>query len=153
MKKIPLTQGQFALVDDEDFDELNKFKWYVTFYGYAARNIPYQSGKRGLIWMHRVILSAQDEQEVDHANRNKIDNRRTNLRFATRSQQNYNTKLRKDNTSGFKGVFWRKRTCKWGAKIFLNGNPVWLGSYNDKVAAHNAYREAATKYYGEFARP
>lgn len=151
VKKIPLTKGQFALVDDEDFDELSKFKWCCANVGYAIRfrNI---EGKRKSIYMHRFLLSALPKQEVDHINHNKLDNRRSNIRLATSRQNKFNTKLRANNKSGFKGVSWVKRRRKWGVQVKIAvGKTKWVGYFDNKKEAHVAYCSAARELYGEFA--
>lgn len=127
MKQIPLTKGRFAIVDDEDFEELNRYKWYSDHKGYAARNSPYVNGKRHVIWMHRVIAGTPAGMETDHINGIKNDNRRSNLRIATTVQNAMNRGLSKNNTSGYRGgemahttveilgsdFGWRKATVTW----------------------------------------
>ncbi|KKM14674.1 hypothetical protein LCGC14_1703720, partial [marine sediment metagenome] len=103
MKRIPLTQGKFAIVDDDIFDYLSQWKWYAqkdrnTFY--ALRNVVVK-GKAKTIRMHRQILNSKKGQQTDHLNGNGLDNRRCNLRICTRSQQAMNTKKRRNCTSRF----------------------------------------------------
>ncbi len=144
--KIPLTQGKCAIVDGCDYTYLNQFKWYYDNKGYAIRNCD------PTIFMHRVILERmgyQDFADSDHINRNGLDNRRCNLRPATGSQNGWNTGKRKDNTSGYKGVYWDRK--KWRARIKVNGKPIHLGLFDDIKDAARAYNEAALKYHKEFA--
>lgn len=128
MKKIQLTQGKFAIVDDEDFLELSKYKWYLSGNGYATRTSRH-------IRMHRVINSTPEGFDTDHINGDKLDNRRSNLRTATRSQNNFNTSPPKDNTSGTKGVWFSKRHSRWYAQIKVRGVRYNLGSSISKEVA------------------
>src|SRR3990167_8684300 len=130
MKKIELTKGQYALVDDKDFKVLSQHKWHCSFYGYAARR---DSGK--IVYMHSVILPAQEGMRVDHINRNSLDNRRENLRVCTHRQNLWNRPKSENNTSGFKGVSWEKRRNKWRASICKNYKQYSLGEFFTKEEA------------------
>lgn len=152
MKKIKLTQGKVALVDDEDFEELNKHKWFIYSIGYAARYIRINKTKRKMISMHRIIMGRPAGMEVDHINHNILDNRKKNLRIVTHGQNMYNMKLSKSNTSGYKGVSWSKTAKKWSGLIQVNNKSIWLGNFKIKEDAAMAYNEAARKYHGEFAK-
>ena len=158
MKEIPLTQGKVALVDDEDFEKVSQFQWYANRIGkgdhwYATRNVR-RNGKRRPELMHRVIMGLEygDPRQVDHRDRvNTLDNRKCNLRVATRPQNSRNIGVPKHNTSGFKGVSWRKQDDKWGANIKVNGVQRYLGSFPTKELAAVAYDAAAIELHGEFA--
>jgi hypothetical protein len=152
MKKIPLTQGKFALVDDEDFAELSKVKWCVSHYGYATRNFPSKKGGRRILYMHRVILKAKMKEQCDHINMNGLDNRRENLRICTRSENKHNSQKYSNNTSGFKGVTLDKRCGRFVANIKVNSRRIYLGSFAEKSEAALAYNVAALKYHGDFAQ-
>jgi hypothetical protein len=89
---------------------------------------------------------------VDHKDQNKANNKIENLRPATKSQNNCNTKLRKDNKSGFCGVHWHKATNTWAAQINVNNQGLHIGLFDDKEKAAIAYNEAAIRLHGEFAR-
>ena len=158
MKKIALTQNKFALVDDDNYDWLNRRRWYAH-HGqgdvfYAIRHTPRINGKRETVWMHRLILGlvARDEQ-VDHRDRNGINNQRANLRICTRSQNNQNGRKRKGSHSQYKGVYWHRRNRRWCAQIGINGRIIYLGSFHSEREAALAYNEAALKCFREFARP
>jgi hypothetical protein len=149
MKKIALTQGKYALVDDADFEYLNQFKWCINNSGYAVRRTGGRKAK--LTIMHRVLMGAQDGQEVDHANRDKLDNRMSNLRFVTRAQNIANTPLNRRNISGLKGVSWNKAKGKWQVRIGFMGNTISLGYHHDKIEAAKRYNNKALELYGEHA--
>lgn len=155
MKQIPLTQGKFALVDDEDFEFLNQFKWQAAnFRGvfYASRKIN-KNGKWGNVFMHRQILGLTDPKvQTDHINGDGLDNQRSNLRACTHSQNQRNKGKYKQNTSGFKGCSWYKRLKKWRVQITVNGKDINVGYFNSKDAAAHAYNEKAKEFHGEFAR-
>lgn len=150
MKKIPLTKGKFAIVDDEDFEYLNRIKWHITTKGYAIHSI-----KRINIWMHRYILEKHNLYkngfEVDHINRNRTDNRKINLRICTGSENRVNTTILKRNKSGYKGVFWDKYNKKWEATISFNKKNYFLGLFDDPELASYAYIEKSKELHGEFS--
>lgn len=147
-KQIPLTQGKFALVDDEDYEELMKYKWYFD-NGYARRDGPAPIKKR--ILMHRQIMNAKAGQDVDHINHDGLDNRRINIRLCTTSQNMQNSKLYKNNSTGLKGVRFHKRMKKYQASIRINGKAKHLGTFENPIDAAKVYNEAALKLFGEFA--
>ncbi len=147
MKEILLTQGKVAIVDDEDFEWLNQWKW-------CAKKGPNTSyAKRATqLYMHRLILSAEKGMFVDHINGNGLDNRRENLRVCTHAENMRNSKLSIKNTSGYKGVYWCKKRSLWIANIQNNGKVKNLGGFKIKELAARAYNEAAHNFHGEFAR-
>lgn len=154
MKLIPLTQGQFAKVDDEDFELLSAHKWYAwrshhAANFYAKRNVREVSGngRQTTLIMHRVIMGANKGEEVDHENHDTLDNRRKNLRRTTHQGNCKNMSLLSSNTSGACGVRWCKRAKRWHARIKINGREVHLGFYADKDDAIEA-RKAANARYG-----
>lgn len=154
MKKIPLTQGKFALVDDEDFTHLSSFKWYaqkIGFTFYAVRMIRLPDYRRTSLPMHRAILNPKPHQGVDHRDCNGLNNTRKNLRIATQTQNLRNARLRSDSVTGFKGVSLR-RNGRFMATITYGGKGHHLGHFNTAEAAYVAYCKAAVKHFGEFAR-
>jgi hypothetical protein len=156
MKEIPLTQGKVALVDDQDFENLSKHKWYALEYDhtfYAARNVTGADGNQTRVRMHRELLGLTDpEIEGDHKDCDGLNNQRHNLRKASRADNKRNTRKRTDNTSGFKGVCWDKQNNKWRAMIRVGGKLLNLGRYQSAEDAQSVYWEAAKKFHGEFAR-
>ena len=149
MKYISLTQGKFAIVDDEDYKELSKHKWYAMKNGtryYALRKV---NGKK--ILMHRVIMTPPRHLQVDHINHNGLDNRRANLRLCTARQQTWNSFPRKNTSSKFKGVHWNKCSMKWQVQIWKNGKPKHLGLYDNETEAAKVYDREATGLFGEYA--
>jgi len=154
-RRIPLTQGKYAIVDPDDFERLNRYKWYAvnmrhTFYAQRGISI---GDKRVLIMMHREILKVADGKFADHINHNGLDNRNANLRPATRAENSRNRRKwsKRKCYSRFKGVCWHKRKEKWSAQIWFNGNMKFIGYFDDEVEAGKAYDEAAKKYHAEFA--
>lgn len=152
MRRIPLTQGQFALVDDEVFDAISKCKWQAKktasgFYALRFTRIP----KPRTIYMHRQIMDVLEGGEIDHKNRNTLDNQKGNLRLATTSQNAANRKLYRTNTSGFKGVCWNQWRNLFMVNIYVKGKTILIGHFKDAIEAARAYDAAATLHYGEFA--
>lgn len=145
MKLVPLTKGYLAKIDDSDFELVSRYRWYYN-EGYA---VTYHKGKR--IRMHRLILGTPQGCKTDHLNRDRLDNRRSNLRVCTTQQNNRNVGLRKDNTSGFKGVFLDRSTGHWKPVVYVNGKPKSCGQFIEKRHAALAYDLWATLLHGEFA--
>lgn len=146
MKRIPLTQGQFAIVDDEDFDYLNQWKWYAKWNKsiqsfYAVRST-WENSKAGKIFMSREILGLNkgDKRQADHKDHVTLDNRRSNLRIVTRSQNQWNRKYTK-------GYYWNKTAKKYEARIRLNYKRIYLGLFQTTKEAHKAYLQAQKQYH------
>lgn len=134
MKKIPLTKGKYALVDDADFEWLNQWKWGLNWNGYACRNARV-SGRYKKTYMHRLINATLDGLDTDHINRNKLDNQRHNLRSLSRSNNNFHMLPSKVNKSGIKGVMWDVGRNKWRAYIKKSGRQLFLGRFDTKEEA------------------
>jgi hypothetical protein len=159
-RTIPLTQGQFALVDAADYDWLMQWKWHAHWNKtaksyYAMRQSPRgKEGKQCLISMHRQILDLHsgDKRQGDHSNHDTLNNCRDNLRIASHTESSRNRRTRADNTSGYKGVFVMRGQCY--ARITIDKMPVILGWFSNTpeghLAASEAYKEAAKKHFGEF---
>ena len=148
MKRIKLTRGKYAFVDNKDFIRLNKFKWCAHFDGwnwYAKRRKTGPRTQNLTILMHQSILSCSKKQEIDHKNHNGLDNRRSNLRLATH-QQNVQNRIYTPQT----GI--QKIGKKYRTRISVCGKKIHLGMFTTKAAATIAYKKAAKKYFGDFKK-
>lgn len=155
MKRISLTQGQFATVDNADFEWLNQWKWHALLRRngkFHARRTVGAHPNQKQIYIHRIIFGATSGEQIDHKNGNSLDNRRRNLRRCSTSQNSCNRGAPRTNTSGFKGVSWHKQLSMWRARIGVCSRDIYLGLFSSAVAASRAYKAAARKYHGEFAR-
>ena len=153
-KVIPLTQGKFAIVDAEDYEELSKIKWYAICPKKGHASYAGHAGIKGKIMhMHRHILS-WPTIHVDHINRDGLDNRRANLRLATGAQNQWNRKTGINNTTGAKGVaiFNNRGKIFYRARITLHRKRISLGLFETVEEASAAYEVAAKEMHGEFAR-
>lgn len=167
MKKIPLTRGFEALVDNADYSLISQYRWHalVTATGVYAIGRPYpkrerqkpnlpqgpkQPRKKKLL--HRFLLGLEeDETQVDHRNQNTLDNRRKNLRVGTAQQNRCNRPKRQGTSSAYKGVSWNKANSVWHAKIQVHRRHIYIGCFDDERKAALAYDRAAFSYHGEFA--
>jgi len=172
MREIQLSEhgkkykGAFvALVDDCDFDAISTHRWRVCVQGseqnrriYAVRRIAID-GKPADLRMHRVVWELANGPipagfEIDHINHGELgglDNRRSNLRLTTKSLNQANSRKGRNNTSGFKGVWWQRQACKWRVDILVNRKKIHIGYFDDKREAALAYDAAARTHFGEFA--
>jgi hypothetical protein len=153
---LPLTRGHVAVIDDEDA-HLAAFKWRISTHKrsctlYAIRWSGPRATKRRLR-LHREVLGITDPLlEVDHVNGDGLDCRRGNLRIATRAQNQRNRTKQRNNTSGFKGVYWNTEARRWLAQIKVERIRKHIGYYATAEEAARAYDAAALRYHGEFAR-
>lgn len=142
---IPLTKGRVALIDTGDYERLVKYQW-MCHSGYARR---VEHGQT--IHMHRMLLGCPSGFEVDHINRNKLDNRRCNLRIVTRQQNMCNKARYKGSSSAYKGVSWHSQDKIWHAQIRKNGKIYFLGAYVNEIDAASAYNYYARLLFGNYA--
>lgn len=153
MKVIELTRGKFVKVDDSDYEEMSKFKWYAlrptgNRNYYAARGVYDRvTKKRTTVYMHKMLLATDDY--VDHINRDSLDNRRANLRSATPGQSRANSTPK--GVSKYMGVSWSKSSAKWQATIAWYGKKKHLGLFDNEIEAAQMYNTWAKAQWGEFA--
>lgn len=154
-KLIPVNTGNFAIVDDEDFEELSKRSWFNA--GscglYAAARI---DGKN--VFMHRIIVKAEKPFVIDHINNNSFDNRRSNLRICLGKENQMNlrktlaAKTDRVTTSKYKGVSFRSDRKRWTAYVGTGKGRWCLGCFSTQEEAALAYNKAAVERWGEFAK-
>lgn len=157
VRLIPLTQGLFTLVDAADFPRLSQYKWLAARSGrgifYVQRTVWMPSEKRyRKLHMHRVILGVDADTMVDHANGDGLDNRRSNLRPATPSQNAANMRRQSRNTSGYRGVSYQPDRDKWRATIRENGVTRLIGAFSTAEEAAQAWDAAARAAFGVYAK-
>lgn len=149
---IFLSQGQFAIVDAEDYEKLKQYKWHAVYKdGWYARRITSWAEGHKTIWMHREIMKPPDDMQIDHRNHNGFDNRRCNLRTCTQSDNQHNQRPRKNTSSKYKGVSWRKNCSKWHACIRHDGKLINLGDFEIEEEAAKTYNKKAIELFGEYA--
>lgn len=151
--KIPLTRGEFAKVDPEDYIWLSQFRWYCNkrpHTSYAIRNAG-EGAERRKVLMHREIARTPRHLVCDHINRQGLDNRKQNLRNCTKRENNLNQAGHRGSVSKYKGVYRKKRERRWAACIKSEGKHKHLGYFDSEVEAAKVYDEAAKKWHGEFA--
>ena len=153
---IPLTKGLYAIVSPEDYERLSQCKWHAArhqrvFYAQTG------TGRKGvrkkcLVMMHRAVMGVEDDRVVDHQNHNGLDNRRTNLRIATWTENCWNKrKTSIKSSSQYKGVMWDKRRSKWQTMMGYNGKKIFVGYFDDEETAARAYDTKAKELYGKYA--
>ena len=149
MKYISLTQNKFAIVDDEDFDILNQYSWCKTggTKNYAC-NCKFGLMHRFIINLHNIFIPR--DYEIDHINQNGFDNRKLNLRVCKRYQNRHNSKININNSSGYKGVFYEKRSKLWKSVIIIDNKLINLGIFSSSRLAGIAYQLAAKKFLKDF---
>jgi hypothetical protein len=161
MKAIQLSKGKETIVDDAVYEALMQhgWKWQYSSDGYAVASIKYHSctGRTTTaVYLHRWIWDSWANRslgglQIDHINRDRLDNRLENLRAATHGQNRCNSENSKNNISKYRGIWFDKRCRKYRAHLVVNGKRNYLGYYTDPLDAAKAYDEAAQQYHGEFA--
>lgn len=144
----------YAKIDDDDFELVNKYRWNLDSNGYVVTVIIADNNKKTRLPMHRLIMNMREDEkdiDVDHINHDRTDNRKENLRRATRSQNNMNNSVRKNKISKYKGVMFDKYRNKWKVRIKVDGKEIAIGRFNNEIEAARAYDIYAEKYFGEFA--
>jgi hypothetical protein len=155
MKEIKLTQGKVALVDDEDYEWLNQWKWVAWKHRntyYAVTHGGKANGKYFNLSMHRIILNVPEGLEIDHIDHNGLNNQKNNIRICTRSQNAKNI-IKYRGRSEYKGVtFVRHRNIEYiGSQIVSQGKRYWLGLFPNEISAAIAFDKKAKELHGEFA--
>lgn len=154
MREIILTMNQVAVVDDQDYEWLSKFLWFAAWRKETKSYYAMSRDNAGrVLLMHRLILGLDrdDPRQGDHIKSGQtLLNTRGNLRIATSQQNQWNARIRSDNTTGFKGVSFEKRRRNWRAVLQVEGKQRYIGSFKTPEAAYAAWTEAARKYHGEF---
>ena len=162
MKKIQVgghkdqTKAVYALVDDEDYEELSQYKWYFhkgkndNRADYTKR-YQHKNNKATIISMHRAIMKPPKGMVVDHINGNGLDNRKKNLRVCTNAENCRNAKKPKNNKSGHTGIFWRKEDKGWQVNICVNYKQKYLGVYKKPEDAIRVRKAAEKQFFGEYA--
>lgn len=141
---IWLSQGKYAIVDNEDYEHFSQWKWHKTGKGYAARAV-----KKRRIYMHKIIVPIPKGMVIDHINRNGFDNRRLNLRFVTCAENNINRSLFRNNKSGFKGVSFNSGS--YHMQIGSAKNRIRMNGFKTALEAALLYDQKASEIFGEFA--
>lgn len=152
MKEIIIANGFIVQVTDCDHFYLCGYKWRKTPKGYIITDIR-KNKKNTTIYMHRLVaklMGLNPNSDIDHKDRNRFNNQRNNLREATQTQNNGNMSLRKDNLVKLKGVS-KTKVNRYMSRIRIHNNVIYLGTYNTPEEAHEAYKIASEKYFGEFS--
>lgn len=162
-KLIPLTQGKFAIVDEEDYELISKFKWRAhnvrkehgpdRWYALCTVHLGMISGKQvqSYIHLHRLIMHPPKGMDTDHIDRNGLNCRRSNMRICTRTQNNQSGHPHCNTSSQFKGVSWHRRSKRWVVHLTCNKRLVYNDSFVNEIEAAHAYDRAVIKYCDEFA--
>jgi len=145
------SKGEEFCFDKEDFHKVSKYTWALLQTKIGPYVITNDNKTRKRILLHRLIMNPPDGMIVDHINHNGVDNRKSELRICTNSENLANQKLRNVNSSGYKGVSWDKKSKKWKVYIRVDSKRIHLGFFSNIKEAARKYNEAAVFYFGEFA--
>ena len=137
----------YTIIDTEDYPVVREYCWHENDNGYARGGV----SRSKHLYLHQLIIGAQDERVTDHINRNKLDNRKCNLRKCSSIDNSKNTTISTNNTSGTTGVYYNKSRRKWYTEIRVNGKYIYLGCYAEKQEAVDIRTQAELQYLGEFA--
>lgn len=155
MREISLKNGRIAIIDDEDYEIVSQYRWYLL----KGKNTEYACHKKTenaislpTILMHRLVMNAPKGSQIDHINGDGLDNRKCNLRFCSHQENSRNSPKNWRGTSKYKGVGLCKRRKKWRARIKLNNKQVEIGCYNTEIEAATAYNMVALANFRQFAR-
>jgi hypothetical protein len=149
-------KGFEVLVDDDIYEFASQYVWRFDKDGYVLRT-GNKDGKRTRLYLHKMVLPSKEGLYVDHINRNKLDNRRENLRYATYSQSGANKSKLEGSTSQYKGVYKHPVNVKgktyeyWVAKVKKDGKVLFKKTFKDEIEAAKAYDREALKTHGEYA--
>lgn len=152
MKEIIISGNKYngvIIVDDEDFELVNKYKWYLSNHQYACTK-QYEGNYNKTTYMHKLIKGLNSCYQTDHINRDTFDNRKSNLRLVTHRQNLLNQASTK-GTSKYKGVSYHKKDKKWRARIYVNKKCKFLGNFDTQELAAIAYDNEAKVAFGEYA--
>jgi hypothetical protein len=154
--EVILTQGKVTIIDLDDWELIRARTWGTAYSRqsrtpYALTSVPLRDGRWTKIYLHRFLLKPKPGVRVDHKNHDGLDNRRSNLRFATAAESARNTRSREGSSSKYKGVTWDKNRKKWNACIKLGPTTYMLGRFDSETKAALAYNKRAREEYGEFA--
>ena len=159
MKELLLRDGTPVLVDDEDFDRLNKFTWKLNNMGYPQRTTSYRDAENKMhgthLLLHREVMNARKGQQVDHRDGNLLNCQKSNLRFSTQSQNRMNSRKMRGCRSQYKGVRWNSQRGFWYVRLRVPGDKQkerYIGQFPDEHTAAVAYDLWAHDVFGEFAR-
>lgn len=153
MIEIPLTRKKFAIIDDDDYEKVSKYKWQSMDHIYTDYAMTTKNRKN--IYMHRLIMNTKSDEHIDHINGNGLDNRKSNLRIANKQINAYNSRKRitykgKNSSSGYKGV--SKEDKRWRCRIRINNKDIYLGRFDTEEQAAEMYDLMAKKYIGRFVK-
>lgn len=141
--KVKLNDKNYMLCDIEDWERFKGHYWFINDTGYAVC----ETMKTGTLRFHKLVTGTTAEVIIDHINRNKLDNRKQNLRIANKKVNSINRDLQSNNTTGHAGVHFNKNNGKWNARVKVNGKVIWLGSFQTKEEAIAARQAGEEKYY------